>query len=133
VPVVASPAPPPTVGPTPPPPTGTGCSLVSQTPADGTSINVGIPFNTTWVLQNTGSAKWDQSEVDADYLGAANNIQLHTGADVYDLTTTVQPGGTYNFTVGMIAPFNAGTYGELWQLSQGSQQICQFYVYITVP
>jgi len=32
----------------------------------------------------------------------------------------------------MIAPFNPGTYGELWELSLGSQQTCQFYVYIEV-
>jgi hypothetical protein len=33
----------------------------------------------------------------------------------------------------MIAPFNAGNYGEMWQVQQGSQVLCQFYVYITVP
>jgi len=35
----------------------------------------------------------------------------------------------------MIAPFDPGTYGELWELSLGSlgsQQTCQFYVYIEV-
>lgn len=133
VPVVAAPPAPPTVAATPPSPSGLGCTLISQTPADGTSINIGIPFNTTWVLKNTGSAKWDQGEVDVRYVGAEGNIQLHTGADVYDLTTTVQPGNTYNFTVSMIAPFNAGKYGEVWELAQGSKQICQFYVYITVP
>ena len=133
VPVVEAPQPPPSIGPTPPPVTGSGCSLVSQTPADGTSITNGTPFNTTWVLENTGSAKWDQGEVDVRYAGAANNVQLHTGSDVYDLTTSVEPGTTYNFTVPMISPFDAGTYGELWELVQGNQQICPFYVYITVP
>jgi uncharacterized protein YraI len=133
VPVVAAPAPPPTVETTPSAPSGTGCALVSQSPVDGTSVNVGISFNATWVLKNTGSSKWDQSEYDVRYVGAANNVQLHTGADVYDLTTTVQPGSTYNFTVGMIAPFNAGTYGEMWEIAQGSKQVCQFYVYINVP
>jgi uncharacterized protein YraI len=133
VPVVAAPPPPPPVGPTPPPPTGTGCSLVSQTPADGTQFTIGTPFNTTWVLQNTGTTRWNQSEVDVRYMGAAANTPLHQGADVYDLTTDVQPSGTYNFTVPMIAPFEPGTYGELWEVAQGSQQLCQFYVYITVP
>ena len=27
-----------------------------------------------------------------DYLGAANNVQMHQGADVYDLTTSVSAG-----------------------------------------
>jgi uncharacterized protein YraI len=133
VPEVDAPAPPPSVGPTPPAATGTGCSLVSQTPADGTTLTIDTPFNTTWVIKNTGSVKWDQAEVDVRYVGAASNVQLHTGADVYDLTSSVEPGDTYNFTVPMIAPFNMGTYGEVWELATGNQQICQFYVYINVP
>jgi hypothetical protein len=49
------------------------------------------------------------------------------------LTTCVEPGNTYSLTVPMIAPFNARTYGEIWEIAQGNQQICQFYVYISVP
>lgn len=134
VPVVAAPPPPPTVAATPVPPTsGTGCAVVSQSPADGTTYTIDTPFNTTWVLQNTGSNAWDQNSVDLSYVGAYNNVQMHTGADLYDLTADVNSGATYNFSVSMIAPFNGGTYGEMWQVNQGSQVICQFYVYITVP
>jgi hypothetical protein len=134
VPVVsAPPAPPPLETTPPPPPATTGCLLVSQTPADGTTYNVGIPFNTTWVLKNAGNTNWDPANVDFVYVGAANNIPLHTGSDIYDLSTAVSPGATYNFTVQMIAPFNMGTYGEMWQISQDNQIVCQFYVYITVP
>ena len=71
--------------------------------------------------------------MDIAYVGAYNNVQLHTGADLYDLTANVNTGATYNFCVSMIAPFSGGTYGEMWQVQQGSQVICQFYVYITVP
>lgn len=134
VPVVQAPPPPPTVAATAiPPTTGSSCALVSQSPADGTQINVGQPFNTTWVLRNTGSNAWDQNSVDITYVGAYNNVQMHTGSDVYDLTANVNSGATYNFTVSMIAPFNSGQYGEGWQVVQGSQVLCQFYVYITVP
>lgn len=133
VPVVAAPPAPPTVAPTPPAPSTTGCALVSQSPADGTQVTHGQPFNATWVLKNTGSNAWDQNNVDISYVGAYNNIQMHTGSDIYDLTATVNSGATYNFTVSMIAPFNGGTFGELWQVNQDSQVLCQFYVYITVP
>jgi uncharacterized protein YraI len=133
VPVVAAPPAPPSIGPTPPPSSGGNCLLVSQDPADGTSFNAGSSFNTTWVLQNTGTADWEQANVDVRYVGAADNIQLHQGSDVYDLTTNVQPGSSYNFTVSMLAPSDAGTYGEVWEIAQGSTQICQFYVYIEVP
>jgi uncharacterized protein YraI len=141
VPVVTEPAPPPPVE-TTPAPTSTpssssststsGCLLSSKTPADYTAFSPGASFSTTWVLQNTGTTKWDQSEYDIGYAGAVANIRLHQGSDIYDLTTTVEPGSTYNFTVPMIAPFDPGTYGELWQVRYGSQPICDFYIYITV-
>ncbi len=133
VPVVASPTPPPTVPTTPPPPTtNAGCALVSQNPVDGTIFAPGASFNTTWVLQNTGTANWDMGEYDIVFAGSANNILMHQGPDGYDITSTVQPGNTYNFTVPMIAPFEPGVYGEAWQVVLGSQTICPFYVYITV-
>jgi uncharacterized protein YraI len=134
VPVVAAPPAPPTVAATAIPPTsGSGCVLVSQSPADGTTYTIDTPFTTTWVLKNTGSSAWDQNSVDLSYVGAYNNVQMHTGSDLYDLTANVNTGATYNFSVSMIAPFNQGTYGEMWQVQQGSQVLCQFYVYITVP
>lgn len=148
VPVVAAPPAPPTPPPSeatppptaeaatavPPPATGTpSCSLVSQNPADGTVFSPGTSFNTTWVLQNTGTGNWEAGEVDIRYIAAQNNILLHQGSDVYDLTNTVGPGMTYNFTVPMISPFNPGSYGELWQVAWGGSLLCEFYVYISVP
>jgi uncharacterized protein YraI len=133
IPVVEAPAAPPAVSTTPPPPTsGTGCSVVSQDPADGTNFALGSSFDTTWVLQNNGDIKWDENEYNISYVGAAANIPLHQGSDGYDLTNTVEPGWTYNFSVPMIAPFEPGVYGELWQVVQGNQTVCEFYVYINV-
>ena len=133
VPVVEATTPPPTVPATPPPPSGTtSCALVSQSPTDGTVLNPGASFMTTWVLQNTGTTKWDKGEYDVRYLGAYNNIILHQGSDAYDLTSSVEPGWTYNFSVPMIAPFEPGFYGEAWQVVYGNQTVCPFYVYIEV-
>lgn len=131
VPVVAAPPPPP-VPETPDAVTGPLCSLDSQSPANGTAFTIDTPFTATWVLVNTGE-KWSDGEVDLRYLGAYNNIQLHTGGDLYDLEASVQPNKTYTFSIPMIAPWSAGTYGELWEVGSGSKTICQFYVYITVP
>jgi uncharacterized protein YraI len=135
VPVVEAPPAPPPVETAPPPAssTTTGCAVVGQDPADGTVFTIDTPFTATWVLQNTGTDKWDQGEVDVRYVGAASGVQMHTGPDVYDLTTSVQPGNTYNFSVSMIAPYNTGTYGEMWEVARSNQVICQFYVYIQVP
>jgi uncharacterized protein YraI len=133
VPVVESPPAPPAVQPTPPPTGTTGCVLVAQTPADGTVYPIGTPFDTTWVVQNTGTETWNTQDYDVAFVGALNNVYLHTSADRYDLSAAVAPGATYNFTVPMLAPFGPGQFGEMWQVILGNQTICQFYVYITVP
>ena len=129
VPVVASPPTP--VVPATPSASGS-CTVVSQSPVDGTTFTADTPFTTTWVLKNTGSSKWSHGEVDLRYVGASNNVQMHTGSDLYDLPTDIQPGQTYNFSVSMIAPYTVGTYGETWEVGSGSKTICQFYVYINV-
>lgn len=132
VPVVEAPPAPPPVGTTPPEPGPAGCAVVAQDPPDASVYSPGTAFDTTWVLQNTGDVKWDQGEYDLLYVGAAANIPLHQGADLYDLANSVEPDWTYNFSLPMIAPFEPGTYGELWQVVLGSQPVCQFYVYIQV-
>ena len=132
VPVVAAPPAPPPVPQTPEGVTGPLCTLDSQSPANGTTLTIDTPFTATWVLVNTGE-KWSDGEVDLRYLGAYNNVQMHTGGDLYDLEASVQPNKTYTFSVPMIAPWNAGTYGELWEVGSGQKTICQFYIYINVP
>lgn len=133
VPVVDA-APPPVVESTPVPPATVACQLVSQSPADGSTYTIGSPFTTTWVLQNMGSANWEQSVYDVRFTGAVNNVGLHTGADMYDLTFTVDPGQTYSFSVPMLAPTYMGQYGEAWEIVSGDGTVaCYFYIYITVP
>jgi hypothetical protein len=113
------------------PPSSSGC-VVSQDPSDGTVFEAGASFTTTWVLQNNSGSNWSDGEVDLRYVGAAANVPLHQGQDIYDLSNKVEPGWTYNFSVPMIAPFEPGTYGEVWEVGQGSNSLCQFYVYIEV-
>jgi uncharacterized protein YraI len=132
VPVVAAPPPPPVVQPTPPSISNTGCTLVSQTPPDATVEAAGTQFSTVWVLKNTSTGTWSQADYDISYVGAVSNIPLHGGSDRYDLTTNVDPGWTYYFYTPMLAPFDPGAYGELWQIASSSQVVCQFWVYITV-
>jgi uncharacterized protein YraI len=132
VPVVEAPPAPPVVETTPPPPTaGTGCQLVGQDPVDGTVFAPGSSFTTTWVVQNSGTETWN-TEYDLVYVGAASNVPLHQGSDRYDLSSSVEPGWTYNFSVPMIAPFDPGTYGEVCQVVFGNQTVCEFYVYVQV-
>jgi uncharacterized protein YraI len=132
VPVVEAPAPPPVVESTPPVPAeATGCRVAGQDPVDGTVFAPGSSFTTTWVLENSGTDSWN-TEYDLVFIGAASNLPLHQGSDIYDLASAVEPGWTYNFSVPMIAPFDAGTYGEVWQVVFGNQAVCEFYVYIQI-
>lgn len=111
---------------------GMGCTQVMQSPEDYTVFEPGERFTTTWELQNSGDTKWERGEIDIRFLGAAANVPLHDGSDVYDLDRTVEPGEKYNFSVSMIAPEEVGTFGEIWEIVIGNQQICQFSVDIEV-
>jgi uncharacterized protein YgiM (DUF1202 family) len=131
VPVVAAPPPPTTDVPATPPP-ATSCLLVSQDPLDGTVFPPSTGFGMTWVLQNTGSVAWDQNKTDLTFLGAVNGQRLHQNGDIYDITATVNPGGTYTVSGGLITPATPGSYGEAWALVQEGAQVCTFWVLVTV-
>jgi hypothetical protein len=132
VPVVEAPPPPPVVLPTPSTGGSTGCTIAGQTPSDGSLIAKGSQFDTVWVIKNSSTTNWDQAQFDIYYVGAVNNVPLHTGSDRYDLTISVQPGWTYNFYMPMIAPSDQGVYGELWRIGTSSQIVCQFWIYVEV-
>jgi len=129
VPVVE--APPAPVYPETPPSTATQCQLLSQSPADGSEFTPDTSFNTTWTLKNISSEKWT-TEYDVRYLGAS--VQpFHQGTDVYDFTSNVEPGWTYNVTIPMIAPSALGPYSEAWGIfSGGSVNVCTFWITINV-
>ena len=130
VPVVAAPPPPPTNVSTTPPPAG-NCVLVSQTPADNTTYPLSYGFGVQWVLKNTSSTPWEQSEVDFVYQGAMNGQRLHQNGDRYDLYTTVQPGQTVTINGSLITPATPGQYGEAWALQMGnSTPLCTFWIIV---
>jgi uncharacterized protein YraI len=131
VPVVTAPAPPPTEIPTTPP-AANACILVSQDPADNTTFAPSYGFGMTWVLQNTSSQPWNQDSTDLVFLGAINGQRLHQNYDLYDITTTVQPGATYTVSGGLITPATPGQYGEAWSLVSNGTTVCTFWVIVNV-
>lgn len=131
VPVVESPPSQPPVTPENPPTVG-NCSLLSQSPEDLAQFAPNAPFETTWVLQNTGNESWEQSQYDIRFQGAYNDIILHTGSEVYDIPFTVDSGVNLPVNIQMVAPGQPGTYAESWAISFGNQVVCPFFVVITV-
>jgi uncharacterized protein YraI len=125
-------APPPPEYPANPAP-GT-CSLVSQTPADGSTAVAGSTFTTTWELQNTSDETWIAANNDIRYYASIDNINLYTGSALYDVQEDVAPNGTIVVSIPMIAPDAPGSYGDLWGISAGEDNppVCQFWVTINV-
>ena len=104
----------------------------AQSPADGTVFTADSAFVMNWTLQNTSSTAWDMKEADLMFLGAQNGVRLHQGGDVYDLTSTVNPGDTYDVTLDAIAPSSPGNYGEAWGIVVGKSTLCPFWLLIQV-
>jgi len=131
VPVVAAPPPPPTPPAQPTPAPAGNCVLVSQTPPDYTTYPLSYGFGVQWVLQNTSSTPWEQSEVDVVYQGAMNGQRLHQGLDRFDLPVTIQPGQTLTLNGSGITPASAGQFGEAWALQMGnSAPLCTFWIIV---
>jgi uncharacterized protein YraI len=131
VPVVEAPAAPPTEIPTTPP-AANSCLLVSQDPADGTTFPPSNGFGMTWVLKNTGTQPWNQDSTDLVYVGAINGQRLHQNYDLYDITSSVEPGATYTVNGSLITPPSPGQYGEAWSLVSNGTTVCTFWVIVNV-
>jgi uncharacterized protein YraI len=131
VPVVAAPPAPPTTI-TPAPPATATCQIVSQSPADNSVLAANTAYTFTWVIKNTSTTKWDQSEYDVIYISSTTGYSMHSGSDVYDLPSTVDPGQTVTISGSGITPAAGGPYTESWAIAKGSTPVCPFYVVFQV-
>jgi hypothetical protein len=83
---------------------------------DGTVLTGGTTFTKTWRLQNVGSCTWSTSYKivfsGGDYMGAS--------ASMFNLPTSVAPGGTIDLSVNLTAPITAGNFIGYWKLRNAS-------------
>jgi hypothetical protein len=92
-----------------------GASVVTESHPDNTQVPAGQSFTKTWTLRNNGSnCIWD-SRIKLAYVSSQGG-QLSTSQAAVTVSGTVQPNGTYVFSVPMRAPGTAGTYREDWRL-----------------
>ena len=105
------------------------CSLVSEKPTSGSSIEHKADFDAVWTVRNTGWKNWETSEVDFYYISGQ---KMQQGDDLFDLPSGVATGKTVKLTVDMVAPKNPGTYTTSWGLKVGSQSFCTFSLVINV-
>lgn len=106
-----------------------GCTLVSQSPNDGTHYASKAKFTVTWRVKNTGPDIWKASDVDFAYISGA---KMHD-VGLYDLVNNVRVGSTLRLDVDMTAPKSSGTYTTVWSLRDNQDQFCQVDLRIIVP
>jgi len=104
------------------------CKLLDQDPADGTIINAKADFDAVWEVRNTGSASWDENSIDFAFF---NGDKLHERA-IYDLSKSVNSGGSINLIVDMVAPKADGKYRTVWSLRHGNDDFCRVTLTIVV-
>ena len=97
-----------------PSPTPLPCNwakLVSETVADGTSININTNFNKSWRIKNIGICTWNTNYRIVFYSG--NNLG---GPTTKHFSKNVAPGETIDLVLSLKAPGTAGTYKGYWHL-----------------
>lgn len=112
-----------------PTPNNFSCELASQSPANGTKFTAGGNFDVKWVVKNTGLKAWDLGYVDLVYDSGA---KMQSFADVYDVSTVVNPGKTFTFLIDMQVPSAAGTYKATWKMRMENITMCSFQISIQV-
>jgi hypothetical protein len=92
------------------------CQLVSQTPPDNSVLAADTDYNFTWVIKNTSTTKWDQSEYDVIFVSSSAGGSIHS--------VTISGTGK--------TPINLGPYTETWAIAQGNKIVCPFDVTVQV-
>lgn len=104
------------------------CQLLSQNPHNDSAFSRGAAFDMNWQVANIGRVAWFSSDTDYRYSSGA---RIHK-ASIYDLASSVLPGGTIDLTVKMKAPAEPGTYKTEWRISVGKNWFCPLKLTIIV-
>lgn len=107
---------------------GSGCELVSQSPANNEVVARKANFDAQLTFKNTGSEIWEQADYDFEYLSGEKIYKVKR----YDLTASVEPQGEVTFVVKMKAPEAKGTYSTTWGLVSGNSTVCKVTMTIEV-
>jgi hypothetical protein len=104
------------------------CQIISQSPANNTSILHTSVFDARWKVANVGKLSWDSDS--ADYRYTSGTKMHRTGA--FDFEQSVPPGGQFEFVVAMQAPEELGTYTTTWKITSGQARFCPMSITIVV-
>jgi ABC-type amino acid transport substrate-binding protein len=123
--LLPTPTPAPTSTPAPPPSCIDGMAFVEHRapeqgdPSTPVDMNPGQPFTKIWRVQNTGTCTWDSSY--RVVFASGNVAAARMGGKPTAIEGEVAPGQTYDISVNLVAPAQAGVYYGYWEMRSGSQ------------
>jgi hypothetical protein len=103
------------------PATQTGCNykatfVTDVTIPDNSLLQAGSGFIKTWRIRNDGICAWGANGHTLNKLIFSGGDQLGAASSIA-LPADVQPGGTIDLSVSMVAPIAPGTYTSKWLLA----------------
>lgn len=104
-------------------------TLVSQTPADGTTVNPGSTFTASWTFRNNSTTVGVPLKEAINYTTTPRFAE----ANLWPVGFTLAPRRTYTVSIPMRAPEIAGNYTETWRLFMQSGAYSPFSLRISVP
>ena len=104
------------------------CSVVGQSPPDGTVFRPRKKFTVRWTIKNTGTAAWKKGSFDYQYLGGD---KFHDRG-LYDMNFILDPGETIDIKVIMHAPKQPDSYETTWILGSKKNALCKMTLAIVV-
>lgn len=81
---------------------------------DGTEMDPGETFTKTWRIENAGTCEWTE-DYSVNFL-SGDKLE----GESTQISGTVEPGETYDVSIDMKAPFEAGTYTGTWTIMNES-------------
>jgi hypothetical protein len=95
-----------------------GSFIADVTIPDGTTLTAGAPFTKTFRIRNVGSCTWTTSYAMVYVAGSL----LGAPSTVINLSSSVAPGQTSDFSISMVAPTTPGHYRSYWRFRNASGQ-----------
>jgi hypothetical protein len=105
------------------------CVVTDYLPKATTTYDVGVNFDGSWAIKNTGKETWLHSDIDIRY---SSGTKFQKTVDGIDLKTDVAGGDTVTVGIDMVAPSTAGTYSTVWVVARGDQVICNLPLTVTI-
>ena len=108
---------------------GGKCTVISQTPSDGSFVQKGENFPVSWQIKNSGTKTWASDSMDVRWVSGDS---MHISNSVLDMPYDVSPSAMVDIKITMHAPNLPGTYVSNWSIAEGGNSLCRFFIQVNV-